>query len=430
MSAVPRIVIAILATTFAATPLGAQDLPRWVQFTVTDAGASRAVRGRLERFTRDTLYVTIEATDTVGAIPRTMVQSLQHLRSAIPPDRWSVLGCLILGGGLFAFLRVGNTENDEGWTEVISAIAGLAGCFLGYRFGDAIGRTSDTIWLPLTLHDADAAPSAPANDSFTIVSRALGEIRRINVHTPEGHEEQRRTRFPVLYMPDGGVDGQFADVTRAVDSLVAVGVIRPPIVVGIANTERHRDLTGPTRVAADSAMAPRVGGSEAFRRFIVEELMPEIRNRYRTTTERAIMGETLAGLFIVETFLVEPGLFDHYIAIDPSVWWNGGALVDSAPPRLASLDGRKRTLYLATSNVPEIASGTARLAEMVRSAAPRGLTRTYAARPDFTSATIFRAVGPSALAVAFRPDPTPEPRCQLQPLMKMGSLCRPRPWKG
>ncbi len=45
--------------------------------------------------------------------------------------------------------------------------------------------------------------------------------------------------------------------------------------------------------------------------------MPEMRGRYRTTGETAIVGESLAGLFVVETFLLEPDLFDTYIAIDP-----------------------------------------------------------------------------------------------------------------
>jgi predicted alpha/beta superfamily hydrolase len=203
-------------------------------------------------------------------------------------------------------------------------------------------------------------------------------------------------------MPDGGLDEDFPHVVHTVDSLIALGVIRPVIVVGIPNTERRRDLTGPTRVAADSAIAPRVGGSAPFRRFLRDELMPSVQARYRTTEERAIIGESLAGLFIVETFLVEPALFDHYIALDPSVWWNNGALLESATTRLAAFDPAARTLYLASSNVGEIAAGTARLAALLRASPPQGLTWAYEPRPDLTHATIFRAVKPAALANALR----------------------------
>jgi predicted alpha/beta superfamily hydrolase len=174
------------------------------------------------------------------------------------------------------------------------------------------------------------------------------------------------------------------------------------IVVGIPNTQRRRDLTGPTRVATDSTIAPRVGGSAFFRRFIRDELIPAVNERYRTTDERTIVGESLAGLFIVETFLTEPTLFTRYVALDPSLWWNRGTLVDSAAARVAAFDSTHRTLFLASSNVSEIATSTARLADVLRNARPRGLTWSYSPRPDLTHATIFRGVGPAALARVLR----------------------------
>ncbi len=243
--------------------------------------------------------------------------------------------------------------------------------------------------------------SIPARDTFSIDSRALGEARSINVHVPRGYGT-RGARFPTLYMPDGGLDEDFPHVVNTVDSLIALGVIRPVIVVGIPNTQRRRDLTGPTRVASDSAIAPRVGGSAAFRRFIRDELIPAVRARYRTTDERSIVGESLAGLFVVETFLTEPSLFTHYVALDPSVWWNRGVLVDSAATHLAAFDRARRTIFLSNSNVEEIASGTSRLVAAIRKSAPPGLVFTYEPRADLTHATIFRGVGPAALARALR----------------------------
>ena len=254
-------------------------------------------------------------------------------------------------------------------------------------------------------HNAPGRESTPAHDSFTVLSKALGEARAINIYTPPqyraapwGTEEP----LPVLYMPDGGLDEDFPHVVSTVDSLIARGQIRPVIVVGVPNTQRRRDLTGPTLVATDSMIAPRVGGSTAFRRFLREELVPEVERRYRTTRERAIVGESLAGLFVVETFLEEPGLFAHYIALDPSVWWNAGALVDSARTSLGAFDVAPRTLYLASSREANIIVGTARLAALLRTTSPPGLRWTYEARPDLTHGTIFRALEPAALLGAFR----------------------------
>lgn len=244
------------------------------------------------------------------------------------------------------------------------------------------------------------ADSVFAHDTFTIQSTALGEPRKINVYTPPQYYGNRR-EFPVLFMPDGGIDEDFPHVIRTVDSLIALRAIRPIIVVGVPNTQRRRDLTGPTRIKSDSAIAPHVGGSAEFRRFFRYELLPEIARRYRVTPERGIIGESLAGLFIVETFLEEPDLFTHYIAFDPSVWWNGGAIVDSAPSRLAKFSAKPRSLYIATSLEPSTSVGSLRIIEAVKASPPSGIRWKYEPRPDLTHATIFRGTKPTALLDAF-----------------------------
>ena len=249
---------------------------------------------------------------------------------------------------------------------------------------------------------AQVTDAVAVHDTFTVVSQALGESRLINVHVPATYAASTTVRFPVLYMPDGGVDEDFPHVVNTVDSLIALHLIRPVIVVGIPNTERRRDLTGPTRVHSDSAIAPHVGGSPAFRRFIETELMPAVGARYRVTDERSIVGESLAGLFIVETFLVEPTLFRHYIALDPSLWWNDGGLVDAAPSLLAGRDTAPRSLFLASSSQPDIAAGTQHLARLLDAIPPGQLTWVCTPRPDLTHATIFRGVGPGALAFTLK----------------------------
>ena len=244
-------------------------------------------------------------------------------------------------------------------------------------------------------------PEATAHDSFTLESRAVGEKRPINVHVPAGYAASS-SRFPVLYMPDGGLDEDFPHVVAAVESLAARGKIRPVIVVGIPNTQRRRDLTPPTEIASDRAIAPQVGGSAAFRRFVREELMPEIDRRYRTTRERAIVGESLAGLFVIETLLEEPSLFSHYVALDPSLWWNAGALITSAEARLRAFDSLPRSLYMAASADAEARGGPSQLAEVLRRSAPSGLRWRYELRKDLTHATIFRALELEALEDALR----------------------------
>ena len=259
----------------------------------------------------------------------------------------------------------------------------------------AQGQASDT---------ARAATPLVIGESFTIASAALGEVRRINVYAPPRYGPERDAPLPVLYMPDGGMAEDFLHVAGLVQVSVGNGTMRPFLLVGIENTERRRDMTGPTTREDDRKIATRVGGSEAFRRFIREELMPEVKRRYRTTDETAIVGESLAGLFVVETFFLEPELFDTYVAFDPSLWWNGGKLVADAPGRLRARPmPRAKTLYLASSDEKGIAEPTARLAAVLERAALPRLTTYHVPMPQEKHSTIYHPAALQAFRTLFAP---------------------------
>ncbi len=245
------------------------------------------------------------------------------------------------------------------------------------------------------------AAALTMGETFTLASTALNEARRINVYVPPGFEGGAAA-LPVLYMPDGGMAEDFLHVAGLLQVSVANNTMRPFLLVGIENTERRRDLTGPTDDPKDKAIAPRVGGSQAFRSFIRSELMPEIARRYRVTGEKAIVGESLAGLFIVETLLVEPGLFDTYIAIDPSLWWNREQLVKQVSVAAPAAVAGKPRLYLATSGQPQIA---ALVRDMTASltARPRGFAWTLDAWPQETHQTIYHPAALKVFRDAFKP---------------------------
>ncbi|WNG33878.1 alpha/beta hydrolase [Archangium violaceum] len=254
---------------------------------------------------------------------------------------------------------------------------------------------------------ARAAEPMPPHQTFTVQSATLKETRRINVYTPPGYDATGSARYPVLYMPDGGEQEDFPHVATTVDTAIRAGEMRPLIVVGIENTERRRDMTGPTQVDEDRKIAPRVGGSAAFRGFIRDELMPQVRRQYRVTDETAIIGESLAGLFIVETFFLQPQLFGTYIALSPSLWWNGEELVRKASERLTAQPDLRNTLYLSSADEENIAPAAARLAETLRVKAPVGLKWQYEPRPDLRHDNIYRTVSPGVLRKWFAPTPKP-----------------------
>jgi predicted alpha/beta superfamily hydrolase len=170
-------------------------------------------------------------------------------------------------------------------------------------------------------------------------------------------------------------------------------------------------MTGPTQEEKDKKIAVHVGGSAAFRQFIREELMPEVRARYHPVKETAIVGESLAGLFIVETFLLEPDLFDTYIAFSPSVWWNDFSLVRGAADRLKAEPKLRKTLYLTHADEEDIASGSEVLAGALRTGAPAGLVWFYRPMPNEHHGTIYIASAPTAfrtvLGISSKPPARP-----------------------
>lgn len=249
---------------------------------------------------------------------------------------------------------------------------------------------------------ADKAVPLVIGETFTLQSKVLNEPRRINVYLPPGYAASAEKRFAVLYMPDGGLAEDFLHVAGLVQVSVGNGTMRPFVLVGIENTERRRDLSGATQNEEDRKIAPRVGGSATFRRFLRDELMPDVQRRYRTSDETAIVGESLAGLFVVETFLLEPDLFDTYIAIDPSLWWNDGALVKSAPERLRMQTKLDKALWLASSG-EERGDGTERLASAVMANAPTGLKWHYDPMPQEKHSTIYHPAALKAFRAVFKP---------------------------
>ena len=102
-----------------------------------------------------------------------------------------------------------------------------------------------------------------------------------------------------------------------------------------------------------------------------------------------MVGESLAGLFVVETFVLEPELFDTYFAFDPSLWWNDGKLIAEAERRLRGRRGKPTTLYMASSDEKEIADDAARLAAMLQRANASGLSWHYEPMPEESHGTIY-----------------------------------------
>lgn len=257
-------------------------------------------------------------------------------------------------------------------------------------------------WLLAACADQPVAETPPPHASFTLDSAALKETRRINVYLPPGQPAGHR--YPVLYMPDGGVAEDFPHVASTIDAAIKEGRMAPVILVGIENTQRRRDMTGPTTVDEDRKIAPVVGGSAQFRAFIARELIPHIDAAYPVDGRRGIIGESAAGLFIVETLFAAPELFDTWIALDPSLWWNAGRLAADAPAWLAAHPDVRGRLYVAWAEQETIGPNVRVLERALAASAPAALTWQVVARTDLSHGTIYRALAPEVLPAMYPPE--------------------------
>lgn len=226
--------------------------------------------------------------------------------------------------------------------------------------------------------------------SYTLASQALGDEREINVWVPPQYEDSEE-RYNVLYVLDGAVSQDFPHIAGLGQLGALSYTYEPLIVVGVETRVRQRELTPVPRDRRYIEAFPNAGGAGDFRRFLREEVIPFIESRYRVGARRALVGESLAGLFVVDTFLSSPDLFSDYIAVSPSLWWDDRALARNARRALQGRAERRQTLYLTLADEGgTMADGMARLVEALRAEDPHGLDWVFVDRSaEETHATIY-----------------------------------------
>ena len=130
--------------------------------------------------------------------------------------------------------------------------------------------------------------------------------------------------------------------------------------------------------------------------------MPQVKQRCRTIPETVIVGESLAGLFVVETLLLEPRPFNTCLAFGPSPWWNNGQLAAQAGSVLHAAGRPLVTLHLATSSQGALKAAR-QLASAVGPEARRTGTWHYEPMPPETQATIYHPAVLRAFRLVFKP---------------------------
>ncbi len=190
----------------------------------------------------------------------------------------------------------------------------------------------------------------------SVYSTILKEKRKVWVYVPNMDGVQNTgQRFPVLYLLDG--EGHFHSVVGLIQQLSQVNgntIVPEMIVVGIPNTDRTRDLT-PTRIISDPPMmdtnsSKSTGGNENFAAFLEKELIPHIDSAFPTQPYRLLIGHSFGGLAVMNILTNHTKLFNAYIAIDPSMWYDKEQFLKTTQKKLASQKFNGTSLFVGIAN--------------------------------------------------------------------------------
>ena len=194
--------------------------------------------------------------------------------------------------------------------------------------------------------------------TIELFSSQLGEIRELNIYLPNNYHEDSSKTYPVIYLLDGSRDEDFIHISGLVQfgSTAWVNMLPESIVVGIANVDRQRDFTYPTSVAEQQAKYPTTGNSEKFIQFIAKEVQPFIEATFNTDDKKTIIGQSLGGLLATEVLFKYPELFDNYMIVSPSLWWDNESLLDY---KLES-DLSSKAIYVAVGAEGDVMERTAK----------------------------------------------------------------------
>lgn len=224
-------------------------------------------------------------------------------------------------------------------------------CLLGLVFFCLLGKGQN---LPQNLGETDFV----IGETIRLWSDSLGEERRINIYLPVDYDQDSLKQYPVIYLLDGGKEEDFIHISGIVQfgTFSWINMLPASIVVGIENVDRKRDFTYPSENELDKKEFPSSGQSERFIEFIEKELQPFVAASYRTAGDKTLIGQSLGGLLATEILLKKTALFEHYIIVSPSLWWDEERLLSWD----MSLAKEATSIYIAVGKEGKVMERTAK----------------------------------------------------------------------
>lgn len=177
-----------------------------------------------------------------------------------------------------------------------------------------------------------------------LYSSLLGENRTIWIYTPSHTSMALASdkKYPVLYLLDG--EAHFYGTVGMVQALSQAnlnGILPEMIIVGIENTNRTKDLSSGIQAG---------GTKPVFCDFIANELIPYIEKNFPASAYRCMVGHSLGGLMALDLLANRSELFNAYIAIDPSLWFDQQKHLQNFMARWPQIPLKGKRLFIGIAN--------------------------------------------------------------------------------
>ena len=199
-----------------------------------------------------------------------------------------------------------------------------------------------------------------------IQSKEMGEKRIVNIYLPQGYNAADSVKYPVVYLVDGSADEDFIHVAGLLQfyNFEWINQVPKSILVGIATVDRQRDLSFPSTHEDQVKRFPTTGHSDKFIAFIEKELQPFMASKYKASADRTLIGQSFGGLFATTVLLNKPELFNRYIIISPSLWWDYGSLLNVDSKLLSENYDKPTDIYVGVGKEGLTPTDPARVMEV------------------------------------------------------------------
>lgn len=199
-----------------------------------------------------------------------------------------------------------------------------------------------------------------------IYSGVLKERRSYKVILPPAYEPDGQKKYDVVYVLDG--DGNAELLAQMQKYELEEKFMQANIIVSVHNVDRTRDFT-PTNVGGSETS----GHAREFLSFLKDELIPYINKTYKSSGSNTIYGHSLGGLFAMYALIQQPSVFDAYIAVDPSFWWDDNYMTKQVAEKIASIQSPKTLLMSGRGGRETTMMGITSIDSVLKSRAPATL---------------------------------------------------------